>query len=183
MKKRFLIALLTLPVVTALGVLLWKWKNEQNVQVSQNIAQKETQDKLNQINLVWYEIPELGISFKTDRELADDLVYFYPNKGKNASVTFSSIKLEKLGADCGRESGPLGIISKIEGKVSDHNTNKWNYFDGKLTKQFNDFFIFYSGPQAICGNSPEQWNNFFEENPKLRGWTTGAFDTIEIIKK
>lgn len=132
--------------------------------------------------LVWYEIPEIKIKFKVNKEVAEELVYNFKGENDFGSVLFSSKGLSKI-PGCGVEQGPLSALSKIKGNPYDYADT--DYYVSRKPKQFDNFFIIYNGPQAVCatGDYVKKWNEYFEKNPKFIGWIAESFDTIEIIDK
>ncbi len=187
MNKKITIAIISILTLALVTGGFWWWQNNKKDEMIQQAEQAENQEQSqnteveNTINLVWYEIPELGIKIKADEEIIKELIYkYYPSEDDEyGTVMFTAKKLEKLYENCSAEFGPLGAISKIEGSPSNHKTRFENYFNSRKTKQFDGFFIYCSGPQALCTRELGQWEKFLEENPKLKGWM--VLDTIELI--
>lgn len=102
----------------------------------------ETEDK------TYFEIKELGVKFLVSKDIKDDLIYKYDSKN---GAYLSAKSLVSIDAGCSAENGPLGAISKIEGTPESVDKNAEYYLARKnAIKQFDGFFIFFEGPQAIC---------------------------------
>lgn len=128
---------------------------------------------------VYFTIEELGIKFKIDRTLADELEYYFDswiNKqdGKQVEgIYFSSKSLARVGKYCSPEHGPLGSITRISGQAPQSECC------GSLNiRQFDGWYIAYSGPQAACWDGD---NNTAEGlSQKQRTMLVKALRTIEL---
>lgn len=127
---------------------------------SQEIKSKETLEEQNEVdeeNLVYYKIPELGIKFKIEKELADELIYYIevaPDDSRFKYTRLSSKELSKLNEYCQVEYGPMGTLVRVEGFPSDYdeplkNIQRKNFYDG------GDFFVYFSSSQTPCMNQEE----------------------------
>lgn len=109
-----------------------------------------------------FSVKELGIKFKVDKELKDDLIYSYQENtdmvtGKiYKSVYFATKSLEEKNKSCTRAESPLGALSRYEGQKADYNDIYWENRDGEI-KQFDTSFIYYSRPQAPCSKKDVEY--------------------------
>jgi hypothetical protein len=92
---------------------------------------------------------------------------------------FSTKALTALDAKCDDSFGPLGMLAKIDGQypTSFSDSNPPIEY-GSLVKQFPDFFISASSPQAGCdpGNS-----NALQAASKFKDEFQAAFPTIQQL--
>lgn len=109
---------------------------------------------------VWYNIPELGIRMRLNKEFASDLIYKFNGSD---SVDLSSLSMAILDKACFPEdsyemSGDFGLIVRRNGTVEEFvKKNKgWpleHYVSLEkigFLKKFNGFFIEYASRQAPC---------------------------------
>jgi hypothetical protein len=144
---------------TAIFVLLlalggWFWcekKREGASEMSQEEVAKQ---------MVWYPIPELGIQIELPKNIADEIVYKYTERGLAATVneetshgntvktvSFSSKKLLSIDPEnCSAEQSPLGSVTRHEGRRPDV-SSPWWYVSAT---QFEGFFVYYGSPQSPC---------------------------------
>ncbi|QQR78072.1 MAG: hypothetical protein IPJ68_03185 [Candidatus Moraniibacteriota bacterium] len=105
---------------------------------------------------VWYNIPEMGIRMKLNREFAEDLIYIYSKSdGKitegekkfstpfHETVHFSSHSLLGLEPACEPGTRAIGYFTKEAGDMKEWSTPS-DFFIGRL--QFTDFFIAFGIP-------------------------------------
>ncbi len=112
---------------------------------------------------VWYNIPELGIRMKLNKEFAEDLVYsngMIDDDGTpRDGIYFSTQAITEAAPECapGR-GGAFGVVSKIAGTVEKADRNGLGldseWYTSRLKTgeavQFPEYFITWSGPQALC---------------------------------
>ncbi len=116
-----------------------------------------------------YFIPELGINIKVSPELKNELIYEYRSKiklpmgGEGHVAFFSTKEINKINGKC---IGSLGSIVKVDGDNGDYEKD-FSSMPG--FKEFNDFFIFYQGPQAPCtvGSNGDRNDFYSVEKPLL----------------
>ena len=172
-KKTFFIILVFALLVCVLVFGIWKFKNgkKQQEQSQIKVQQVNNDDQLQnpESELVWYEIPELGIRFKVEKDMKDELVYQFVGEtmatnsngkpaGKIKSIGFSTKTLINLDSKyCGPINGPIGGLSEYKGKIDQYDWLK--NFKGAM-RQFENFVITYEGPQASCSadyaNDPDR---------------------------
>jgi hypothetical protein len=106
---------------------------------------------------VWYNIPELGIRMKLNKEFAEDLVYFSDGDSVYADAYFSTKLLMEIDPmNCSARTAPLGFIYRQSGTVEDaayHRELPWDYVNLEklgFIRRFPGFFVEYTGPQAAC---------------------------------
>lgn len=114
---------------------------------------------------VYYDIPELGIRFLVDQEMKDELIYHYKGEstvtnsggapaGTAKTVGLATKTLLEIDKGCSAEESTRGSITRYEGNADNYGVLKKR--PGQF-RQFDNFSILYSGPQAVC---------FSEENTK-----------------
>lgn len=125
-------------------------------------------------NLVWYQVPELGIEFQIKKEAADERVYIYESYPKN--VPFGSAFFTAKGLDPGCKMGGVMIVHRFEGVPANYDANMM--MGGEL-KQFDGFFIKFYGPQCASDKSFINWTERVRgENPQVDVWITGILETM-----
>jgi hypothetical protein len=105
---------------------------------------------------VWYNIPELGIRMKLNKEFAEDLVYAYSKSDEELTkeeqkytlpfherVDFSSYSLIVKESACKPGSRAIGEIIKESGDVKDWSVVD-GYFDSRI--QLPNFFVVFGIP-------------------------------------
>jgi len=130
---------------------------------------------------VYYYVPELGIKFPVKKVVKDDLIYKYRRLEDKAEViSFSSNTLSQI-PYCGVEDSPLGVLVKLKGKPADYSDRV--YYEARNPKQFNDFFIIYNGPQAVCASEDriDELDKYFDEHPEFKGWIVEALEGAELL--
>jgi hypothetical protein len=101
---------------------------------------------------VWYNIPELGVRMKLNREFASDLVYSYSKSNENITkdqqkfttpfhetVHFSSRSLMQQEPACEPGTRAIGYFIKEEGAAEEWPASASIFYAGR--KQFSNFFI------------------------------------------
>lgn len=146
------------------GVYYWQRKDRgvtvkpTPVEENGKISETDTED------LVWYEVPELGVRFKVTPEEKDELVYANVplsrelkkgESGKTALISLSTKTLELVSKDCSAEDGPLGAISRRVGPPTDPNRPCGS---GHKVKEFPGGYFCYTHSQSSCTDTPEQYN-------------------------
>lgn len=195
MKKGNLIGIAVLFLVISIGIVFVLQKGNKNLSIKQGQNQTQyskeqsisTQPKETiESQLVWYEIPELGVKFKVKSNIASELVYRYKGESSKDSWTISfSTKKLSLVDGCGAASSdaPLGLLVKIKG-IPENYSERDYFLNGRQIKQFDGYFIIQNGPQAFCAIDKDNIvivERYFEENPEFRNWSDGIFDTMEKI--
>jgi hypothetical protein len=198
MSKKTIIAIIAILILLAMGAGFWKWKSMQKVsQQVQNQQQQVQQQNSNQQSvdnqqlqqipedqLVWYEIPELNIKFKVTKSVASELIYKIKNaKDSYGYASFSSRKLSLI-PGCAASSGALSTFEKISGKPRDYSEKDY-FLNGRLLKQFDNFFVMQDGRQDPCamGDDSEKMKKYFKDNPEFTDWSYKAFETMEIFRR
>lgn len=108
-----------------------------------------------------YEVSELGVSLELPTKLSN-VTYKLVNQddftGEDAMVGFSTDEITSTYPMCAAGSGtsPLGYLIRKKGQA-DTNDMPSQY----LVKQFDDFYIAYSGPSSPCHT--EQQEPFTEQ--------------------
>ncbi len=132
-------------------------------------------------DFVWYQIPELGIEFQIEKLGADELIYIYGSHPgvEFGGASFSTKKLSQI-PGCEAASGPLGALTKLQGKPNDYKNPE--YLMARSPRQFDGFFLIWSGPQAVCARPEykEQFDAFFEEHT---GAGLGSPEMLESIRE
>lgn len=175
--------------VLALCAGIWYWKSVNSVKkeaVQQLVEQQLSSKEENQEqNLVWYQVPELDMEFQVEKSVADELIYTYQAHSKVdfGGVLFSAKELSQV-PGCRANSGPLGALTKLKGKPSDYKDA--SYYLARNPKQFDGFFLYFEGPQAVCASieHPDEYNefkDFFKENPQFDAWSAVMFETMRRI--
>lgn len=104
---------------------------------------------------VWYNIPELGIRMKLNREFAEDLVYTRgqnrDNGGSSWYVVFSTRPLMEIDDGCSPESMIAGSLVKIEGNAKEAAEGDM-YLSSRIDQivQVANYYYMWQGPQATC---------------------------------
>lgn len=110
-------------------------------------------------------IQELGVKIKVPEQIANDLIYKYENN----KVSFSTKSLTRADQACGTSGSPFGIITKVDKnspgsemikKLTQPRIDE-GYSDGiayPTAKEFDSFYIEYTGPQAQCSRLIEVIN-------------------------
>lgn len=118
---------------------------------------------------VWYNIPELGVRMRLNKSFAEDLIYsngMTDDFGKyQDGVYFSTKAIAEVAPECAPDrGGAFGVLSKIDGTVEEADRNGLGldsgWYASKLklgeATQFPEYFITWSGPQALCEFSVHQ---------------------------
>ncbi len=151
------------------------YMNEQNqVIVPPNVIVPEVNNKeayphhiesISGSDEVWYEIPEIGVRMRLNKEFAEDLVYEYiPVDAQDmvnglGAVDFStkSLLAESHSASIGSDSdNSIGTLSKVSGEPEDAIQN--DHFQSLLNssyaryhiKRFQKFYLFFNRLQGVC---------------------------------
>jgi len=142
----------------------------------------------------YFLIPEAGIKFKVPASLKDDLIYTIEKdasqKGgpKSQSVRLTTKSLIREGGDGCRYDG-LGRIVKIYADftkdaqyVNPPADSHWAETKKGLESigavQFDGFFVFFVGPQAVCSDKPSEKVNKLLESYDLSQYVKN----VELIK-
>jgi hypothetical protein len=149
-----LIAILIAATLAIIGFVAWRVYDStmqanmnldkaEEVSDSQQIPQTPNGDKQTKklvIPGVEYSISASeGLSdLKASLEAHDGVVY--------AKLTTAT--LESLDRECKADNTPLGVIAKAPGRYE----NRVVKNIGSLIKQYDDYFIAYTGPQAACSD-------------------------------
>lgn len=173
-KKLFII--LSLVILLAGGV-VWLQQFKQKQTNSQTTSQVEsqritasesskpgTQDYPQHIETipgnsdeVWYNIPELGVRMKLNKEFAMSLIYQYSHEVTAAkeewdAVAFSTKELITIDRGCSPEEGrPLGSITKWKGNIQELAKTD-DFFSARLDSiiQIGDYYYMWTGPHDAC---------------------------------
>lgn len=197
----FFIIVITLFII---GIVLYKKQNlNQEITakiVSENQVQQRNDDgqgkeEIELRELVEFKIPELGIKFKIQDSLADDLVYHYNgehtatnNSGKNSgnvrNVSFTTKQLQAIDSGCAAKANPIGGMSRWEGKAENYDWFKNRSGDPQTFVQLDSFVIEYFSPQAICFSkqNSEIKSNMQVLDDALKKYTNGLFQSKEFFQ-
>ena len=143
------------------GMGAWKLKNNREIKVVEQAMQQQQgiqNQQAAESELVWYKVPELGVQFKVEKDMKDELIYNYKGEntatnldgktaGKVKTIGFSTKTLANLDKNCSSEKGALGYLEEWDGKSNQFDAIK-NFKNG--LKQFDSFVITYEDPQAPC---------------------------------
>jgi len=134
-----------------------------------------TDEKLKTGELVWYDIPELGVRFKVSPEVKEELVYKNvtlsrgleeEESGKTALVSFSTKTLESISESCSAEDGPVGVISRRVGSPVDPVAPCGG---GYKMKEIPNGYFCYGQAQAPCLSREQE-----EQNENVLSNTPGS---------
>lgn len=167
------------------GILVWHDMRDAREEVTKKPAERQSSPKeVGQTrDLVWYQIPELGIEFQVKKSVADELRYAYQRSifGVNfLEMTFSTKKLSRI-PDC--KSRGLGTLTRLEGVPDDYDISV--YLKTYKLRQMDGFFIVFGEPQIACvlPEYEDAFDAIFKENPDLVGVLATAFETIRKIQQ
>jgi len=130
-------------------------------------------EKIKTGELVWYDIPELGVRFKVSPEVKNELVYKNVTlsrgleegeSGKTALVSFSTKTLESISESCSAEDGPVGVISRRVGPPSNPIAPCGS---GQKIKEFSGGYFCYTHSQALCTWTDEDYEEY-EREPVMK---------------
>ena len=136
-KKRILIIgiLLTIIALFSLGAGFLRWKNRQKRSAMQSQGQEQMNQR-NQDNLIWYEIRELGLKFRTTKDIARNLEYTYrEGYDKELKTNYKTVFFQ---------CGALSEYSKTDINL-EHPLLK-----GRPYKELGTYYIVYWAPQVPC---------------------------------
>jgi hypothetical protein len=155
---------LILPIITyATGYHIGKIQSIKTISSSQISELNPTPTSLPTLKFTHeFIIKELGVKIKVPEEIANDLVY----KHENNAAYFSTKSITKADPSCGPSDAPLGILGKVY-KNSPRSEIAKNLTKSRIdegysdtivyptAKEFDNFYIEYSGPQALCSTSSQ----------------------------
>ncbi|MCA9365134.1 MAG: hypothetical protein KC736_04535, partial [Candidatus Moranbacteria bacterium] len=129
------------------------------------IAQLYTnvEEKLETGEMVWYEIPELGIRFPVEKSVKEELVYANipitkkmkeGDSGKTSLTYFSTKKMENLSSYCSAENGPLGSLSRRAGEPTDPSRSCGG---GLRVHDFDGGYFCFTTLQATCAPNAQEF--------------------------
>jgi hypothetical protein len=127
-------------------------------------------------------LKELGISISLSESIKDLTYRYRHTEGQGyltsdiADLSTASVSAEEPECQANGAAPPLGNLSRTYGQYPS-NPNQGNA-SGVLIKQFSDFYIAYSTPQAACTTS----NDVAQQLSQARGELNAAFSTIEQIE-
>jgi len=129
-------------------------------------------------NLSNYVIPEFQITLKINKQLADELVYYY--RKDIDTIYFSTKTFVNGDPACSSRYGPLGALSK--NGLSESNK----------VVEFEDFSLYFSGPHEPCSFVGNEVNSELYDlamknsggSYQLGSWNdkTNKYDFVEIVK-
>ena len=156
------------------GVLETMRKTSQQPAINKESAEEKR-------DLVWHRVPELGIEFQLEKVALEGLIYTY-SSDPGVSFGGASFSTKKLSQIPGCEGGPLGTLTKLKGEPDDYKNSE--YLVARNPRQFDGFFLIWSGPQAVCARSEhkEQFDAFFEEYTGTGLGSPGMLESIREIK-
>jgi hypothetical protein len=104
-----------------------------------------------------FKIQELGVSLQLPEKLLKDVTYSYMGKSVSTkydghNARFSTKALTDLDKNCAASgTAPLGILTKVTGQYPKEANVETT--PGQLVKQFSDYYIAFTSPQAACSDS------------------------------
>ncbi len=133
-------------------------------------------------DLIWYQVPEIGIEFQIRKSAAEKLSYryYYDMDNRIAGVYFSSIDLVSLPGctfdgvmSMKRFSGTIDAMPFME------HENRVSY-----VKQFDNTVITFDGPPTACTRHEQfttNWTNLFRNNQPHEGWMLSLFNSVKVL--
>jgi hypothetical protein len=211
MKKKVVIGGISVTIILFWIVGFWIWKenkkikeNSQSIQENiKTIDNEKNGDMKQQVilddQLVWYEVPELGIRFKVTPDTKEDLGYsFRKNQTHDGSsiiktaMFYSKTETDEkltgceLSEDTGHSCGVFQLSSKIEKEDNDTKLDYQNceriggyIFVGNATNKICSF----GEPSRGEGTTSDSvYKNFFHLSGKVESKNYGIYlNTIELI--
>ncbi len=129
---------------------------------------------------VWYNIPELGIRMRLNKEFAEDLIYVQDSP---SSVYFSTEKLSQI-SPCLPIDGPLGALFRAEGNMLEVAKTD-EYLAARVSGyvQVGGYYYGWTGPHEACWDLEGKLGNLFPIKYNGAGIKTvsGSVKTIEPL--
>lgn len=185
-------------LIIGVGVLLWQKQQsvpqpdlldlvEPSVETPvTNESNTVTTAPIPEPEMVWYDIPELGIRFKVDPVTKEELVYHFvgfPGKETKKLVDFSTKTMTELEPECSAEKGaPLGSLSRRFGKPKDPLVPCGG---GQKVYEYPGGYFCYTMPQAPCMSPEEdaQYQEVLKNDPRYSTpGTTPWFNSPDLWK-
>ena len=173
-------------LIGAVGYLVFKnhSKNTKNVSSTQNVktsTQSSTKSTVTNANII--KFPELGVEI-TVPESIKDITYSsvntptFPQGLSGTIINLSTDSLTKLDKECSNTgmAPPLGALSKVNGQYPKNPTV--DNSAGQLVKQYPDYYIGFSGPQAACSSVDSTSNVALSDLGLLKS----SLSTINLIQ-
>lgn len=100
---------------------------------------------------VWYNIPELGIRMRLNKEFAEDLVYVYDNK--YSRVMFQTKSILAVAPQCRVEDADFGDLYRVDGTIKEAYRERGadpsvGFLDLEYAVQLPEFFVALSTVHA-----------------------------------
>lgn len=116
-----------------------------------NTSKSSSSNSTQPANTFAVNIPAIGVTLNVadaikDLEFSVKSSTLPGTSRKVTTASFSTSALTKADPNC---AGQIGSISKIDGQYSANNA----YGYGASFKQYPDYYLAYSGPQATCSNN------------------------------
>lgn len=173
-----IVIIIVIVVITA-GIVGWMFAKKMQVPVIQTQLQSVNQSITQTSSVIpssmsYIEVRELGFKIPIDSSIINDVNY----KIKDRTIAYFSTKtLNNISKYC--EDGAGGAISKVLGTPLKPTIGDPEYYKARMSniKQFDGFFLFFSGPQAPCTKD----NNDLEI--KLVQFISGAFKNVNLINQ
>ncbi len=137
----------------------------------------------------WYNIPELGIRMKLNKEFAEGLIYQYIHVVTNDlqeewdATHFSTKSLTAIDKGCSPEEGrPLGTITKTKGDVKELAKTDV-FYSSRLDDiiQIGEYYFMWTGPQATCWDPKNDEAVQKVRGPEIYKAIQDGVKTIQLI--
>jgi len=152
--------------------------SEKEQESSNSNLNQESYQLENNEDLSNYVVPEFQITLKVNKQLADELVYYY--RKDIDTIYFSTKTFVNGDPDCSSKDGPLGALSKN------------GLSESSKVAEFEDFSLYFSGPHEPCSFVGNEVNSKLYDlamknsggSYQLGSWNdkTNKYDFVEIIK-
>ncbi len=136
--------------------------SESNIQSDLDRYPQHIENIPNSTDEVWYNIPELGVRMKLNKDFAGDLIYSvshikktYGEKEEVDIAYFSTKSMMHIDAFCAPDKGASGgAVSRNKG-VAKEVAKSDEYIAARLNNliQIDGFYYIYTKPQATCWDS------------------------------
>jgi hypothetical protein len=159
--------------------------NQHAIQEQNNQENNQKKEEKNEGQLVWYEVPELGIRFKVSPDTKDDLKYFID--GSSTYLYYQSVidfarlydnNCKLLTKEC--TEGSLGLISIKDNSKAKENTGMPLCRDNEVVATAEENIICFVHSQAPI-LAKNQYDKYLESVKKKQ--FSLNLETAELIAK